>query len=164
MKKFSIEIRWGIMFSLFSMVWMIGEKAVGLHDAHINKQLLYTNLFGIVAIIIYTFALLDKKKNYYHGQMSFKQGFIAGAMLSLVIAVLSPLTQYIIYTYITPQYFSNMIAYFTEHKFKTREQAEALFSINSYILQGFSGTLCLQVITGALVAFAVQTKNNPNEK
>lgn len=164
MKKFSIEIKWGIMFSLIAMVWMIGEKSFGLHDAHISKQLLYTNLFGLVVIVIYSLALLDKKKNFYHGQMDFKQGFISGALLSLVIAILSPLTQYIIYTYITPQYFSNMIVYFTEHKFKTREQAEALFSINSYILQGFSGTLCLEVITGALVAFAVQTKKNTNEK
>ena len=164
MKKFSIEIRWGILFSLVTMVWMIGEKAVGLHDAHINKQLLYTNLFGIVAIIIYTLALLDKKKNYFHGQMSWKQGFISGVFLSLVIAILSPLVVYITYTYVTPNYFSNMIQYFTAHKLKTQEQAEALFSTNSYILQGISGGMSMGVITGALVAFVVQTKNNPNEK
>ena len=65
MKNFSIEIKWGVLFSIVSLAWMLLEKTVGLHDQYIAKQAMYTNLFGLVAIGIYILALSDKKKNFY---------------------------------------------------------------------------------------------------
>ena len=91
MKKYAVELKWGILFSLFSIVWMILEKTVGLHDRYIDKQAIYTNLFAIVAFIIYFLALIDKKKRFYNGKMTWKQGFISGIALSFVISLLKAL-------------------------------------------------------------------------
>ena len=159
MKKFSIEIRWAIQFSIFSLVWMIIEKSVGLHDQYIAKQPIYTNLFAIIAIAIYVLALLDKKKNYYNGTMDWKQGFLCGLVLSFVIAVLSPMVQYITFTYITPNFFAKITEYAVSHKIQTQAQAETFFSMKSYILQGIFGALSMGVITAALVALVVKTKD-----
>ena len=159
MKKFSIEIRWAIQFSIFTLVWMIIEKSVGLHDQYIAKQSIYTNLFAIIAITIYMLALLDKKKNYYAGKMDWKQGFLCGLVLSFVIAVLSPMVQYITFTYITPNFFAKITEYAVSHKIQTQAQAETFFSMKSYILQGIFGALSMGVITAALVALVVKTKD-----
>ena len=164
MQKFSIEIRWGIQFSILTLVWMIIEKSVGLHDQYIAKQAIYTNLFAIIAIGIYFLALVDKKKNYYHGTMDWKQGFISGLILSFVIAVFSPLVQYITFTFITPHFFEKITEYAVSHKIQTQVQAEAFFNKTSYIMQGIFGALSMGVITAAMVAFVVKTKENPNEK
>ena len=54
------------------------ERAVGLHDEHIDKQQYLTTLFAIPAIVIYILALKDKRKNYYEGYMTYGQGFFQG--------------------------------------------------------------------------------------
>ena len=32
MKSISIEIKWALIFSAVTLLWMAGEKLVGLHD------------------------------------------------------------------------------------------------------------------------------------
>jgi hypothetical protein len=73
--------------------------------------------------------------------------------------------QYVSFTYISPNFFPNIIRYAVAHKIQTPAQAEIFFSMNSYILQGIFNALSMGVLTAALVALLVKTKNNnPNEK
>lgn len=159
MKKIAIEIKWGILFSIATLAWMIVEKSVGLHDVYISKQSIYTNLFGIIAIIIYALAIREKKNVFFQGSLSWRQGFISGVVLSIVIAVLSPIVQYITYTYISPDFFTNITRYAVEKKVLTPEQAAINFSLNSYMLQGVFGSLSMGVITAAIVAFFIKNKD-----
>ncbi|MCM4167734.1 hypothetical protein KCTC52924_01464 [Arenibacter antarcticus] len=156
MKKFRLELKWAIRFVLASLAWMILEKTVGLHDVHIAKHPIYTNLFAIVAIVIYVLALLDKRKTDFNGKMSWKQGFNSGIVISIIVAVFSPLTQYITSTIITPEYFNNVIAYVVETGKMSQEAAEGYFSLGSYIIQGFFGALTMGIVTSAIVAFFVK--------
>lgn len=158
MKNLSIEFKWAFNFSIATLLWMIFEKSIGLHDAHIGQHLLYSNFFAVIAIAIYFFALLDKKKNFYKGNIDWKQGFISGLLLSFFIALMSPLVQYITFTYITPKFFQNFTAYAVLKKSLTLTQAQAYYSMNSYILQGVSGALSMGVITAAIVALIIKTK------
>jgi hypothetical protein len=162
MKKIAIEIKWGLLFSIATLVWMIVENVVGLHDKYISKHLIYTNLFAIIAIAIYFLALKEKKHSIFNGKMTWRQGFISGVTLSIVISLLSPLVQYITFTLITPQFFTNIIKYAVENKVQTQEQAEAYFSLKNYMLQGTFGGLSMGVFTSAIVAFFLKTKNYKN--
>jgi Protein of unknown function (DUF4199) len=164
MKKFAIEIRWAIQFSIVSLVWMIFEKTMGWHDELISKQAIYTNLFAFVGIGIYFIALSDKKKNYYKGTMDWKQGFMSGMILSTVIAVLSPMVQSITYTYITPHFFENIISYMVKQKVQTQSQAEMYFNLKSFTIQGVFGAFSFGVLTSAFVAFVLKTKITTHEK
>jgi len=163
MKKFSIEIKWGIQFTIISIVWMIFEKISGLHDANIDRQLIYTNLFGLVAVAIYFLALRDKKKNYFNGQMDWRQGFISGVVLTVVITLLSPLATGIIYTYVTPSFFDTMIAHRVAKGLQTQQQAHAYFNLMSYTVMGVFDALSKGIITAALIALFVKTKSINNE-
>ncbi len=157
MKKFAIEIKWGLIFTILSLAWMYLEKALGWHDENIAQHALYTNIFGLVAVGLYIIALLDKRKNFYNGKMNWSQGFISGIIISIVVAVLSPLAQYITHEFITPDYFENAIAFSLEQGNK-REDVEALYNLNSYIVQSFFFSLTVGIVTSAAVAYFVRKK------
>jgi hypothetical protein len=67
MKNLKIEIKWAIIFMLSIFIWMLIEKALGWHDEKIADHAVYTNIFALVAIGVYVFALSDKKRNFYKG-------------------------------------------------------------------------------------------------
>ncbi len=79
MRKYRIEIKWAIIFSVVMILWMLGEKILGLHDEYIADHSFYTSFFAIVAIGIYLLALYDKRKNYHNGFMSWQEGFKVGS-------------------------------------------------------------------------------------
>jgi hypothetical protein len=136
------------------------EKLSGLHSTYIDYHLYLTNLFAIPAIWVMVLALKDKKKNYYSGQMSYKQGLIFGIILSLIIALLSPLTQWITSYVITPEYFPNVIKRSVEiGYYKTTEEAQANFNYPNYAVQGAIGALLMGIITTAIAMIFIRSKN-----
>lgn len=162
MKNFRIEFRWALIYSMAHLAWMYLEKAIGLHGEHIGQHAIYTNLFGIIAILIYVLALRNKKTDFFNGTMNWKQGFISGIILSVFIAVMSPLAQYIISNYITPDYFQNIIAFAVENGKMTLENAQGYFNLKSYMLQSAFGALAMGLVTSAVVAFFVKSKTPSN--
>jgi hypothetical protein len=159
MKNLKIEIKWAIIFSVIGLLWMLLEKLVGLHSTHIDKHMYLTNLFAIPAIIVMVLALKDKKKDFYVGQITYKQGLISGIILSVFIALLSPLTQWITSTIITPEYFPNVIAYSVETGYyKSIEEAEAYFNLRSYIVQSTIGALIMGILTTAIAMIFIRSK------
>lgn len=162
MKNFKIEFKWTIIFAVAQLVWVYLENVIGLHDEHIAKHLIYTNLFAVVAITVYILALRDKKLRFFNGNMNWKQGVVSGIVLSALIALLSPLIQYAINTYITPGYFANIIAYSVENNKMTIENAKVFFSLKSYTLRSIFDALAMGVVTSAIVAFFVKSKNATN--
>ncbi len=158
MKKFAIEIKWAIIFSIATLLWIFMEKSLGWHDELIAKQAIYTNFFAIVAIAIYVLAIWDKRKNFFHGKMTWTQGFISGIILSAIVAILSPLVQYISTKIISPDYFTNAIDYAVENGRMSLESAEGFFNMKSYILQGFFTALGMGTVTSAIVALVLRKK------
>ncbi len=156
MSKFRIEIKWAIIFTAATILWMIFEKSMGWHDTLIAKHAIYTNLFALIAITVYVLALLDKRKLDYNGKMTWKQGFVSGIILSVIVALLSPFAQYVTHTMISPDYFPNIIAYVVESGKMSQEAAENYFSLNSYILQSVFGALTMGIVTSAIVAIFVK--------
>ena len=152
MKKYSIEIKWGIIFFIIGLLWMVLEKSLGWHDELIEKHSAYTNIFAAIAILIYVVALLDKRANYYGGKMTYMEGFKAGIVISVVVAILTPLSQWITNTYITPDYFDNAINYAVEIEGKDRTTAESTFNLQTYVWMSFIFALVVGVVTSAIVA------------
>ncbi|MDT0686879.1 DUF4199 domain-containing protein [Autumnicola psychrophila] len=158
MKKFAIEIKWGFIFTAAAILWIVFEKSMGWHSELIGKHYLYTNFFGIVAVLIYFLALLDKRKNFYAEGMSWSQGFVSGIILTVVITILSPLSQYITSVFISPEYFENIIEYTVASGRMAREDAEAYFNLSSYILLNTFSALGMGIVTSAIVALFLRKK------
>ena len=166
MKTLRIEIKWAFIFTAAILIWMLGERVFGLHDEYIEKHAFYTNFFAIVAIGIYLLALHDKRKNYFHGFMSWKKGFISGVILTLFIAILTSPAQLVSNLWIAPDYFGNMIDYSVRTGEMTQEKAEAYFNLQNYILQSTIFVLVSGVLTAALAAAITRRKDKttPLEK
>jgi hypothetical protein len=104
-------------------------------------------------------ALKDKKKNFYGGQMNYKQGLISGIVLSVIIALLSPLTQWITTNVISPEYFPNVIKRSVElGYYKTTAEAEANFNYQNYAKQGAFGALVMGIVTTAIAMIFIRSK------
>lgn len=159
MSKFTIEIKWAIIFVLMMIAWMFLENIAGLHDDNIHLHAIYTNFIALPSILIFVLAFRDKRKNYYNGIMSYKQGLITGIIMSVVVAVFSPFIQLIFTGIISPDYFTNVIEYSVSEGKMTREAAESYFNLVSYMWQGALGALMMGVVTSAIVAiFTIKKK------
>lgn len=154
-----IEIKWGVLFILVGLIWMVFEKTMGWHDVHIDKHATYSMFIAPIAIAIYVLALLDKKRNFYGGKMTYMEGFIAGLIITLVVMILSPLSQYITSIYITPDYFKNVIEYSVSSGQMEQQAAEDYFNLKSYMIQSVIGAAVMGLITTAVVAFFVRSKS-----
>ena len=160
MNNVKIEVKWAIIFSVVALLWMVLEKISGLHDKYIDYHLYLTNLFAIPAIIVMVMALKDKKKKFYNGQFSYMQGLISGILLSVFIALISPITQWITSYVITPEYFPNVIKRSVElGYYMTTAEAEANFNYQNYAIQGFVGALVMGIVTTAIAMIFIRTKN-----
>lgn len=159
MKNIKIEIKWAIIFTIVALLWMLLEKLSGLHDKYIDYHLYLTNLFAIPAIWIMVLALKDKKKRFYNGQISYKQGLISGTILSVIIALLSPISQWITTYIITPEYFPNVIKRSVElGYYNTTAEAVANFNYANYAMQGAIGALVMGIVTTAIAMLFIRTK------
>ena len=164
LSKYRIEIKWAFIFSFVMILWMLGEKMFGLHDKYIAEHSFYTGFFAIVAIGLYLLALYDKRKNYHNGFMNWQEGFKSGATLTAVIVILSPFVQLLISQVISPEYFRNITEYSIEAGEMQREEAEAYFSLRSYIIQSMVWAAITGIITAAIAALILRRKvPNPNQ-
>ncbi len=148
----TIELKWAFFFIIMMLLWMIMEKLVGLHDVYIDQHATYTNLVALPAILIYFFALRDKRESFYKGKMTYTQGLVSGLIITAVVTVITPASQFLISTFITPDYFANVSAYSIEQGLMTEKQAADYFNLKSYILQATMGAPIMGIITSLIVA------------
>jgi len=158
MNKYKTEIKWGVIFIVVSLIWMILERMVGLHSTHIDKHATYTNFFAVVAIAVFVFALKDKRDGDLGGKMTWKEGFISGVIISIMVGVLTPLGQVITLYVITPDYFTNAITYGVANDLTTQAEAEAYFNLKNYIFISTVSAPIMGVVTSAVVAFLLKSK------
>jgi len=159
MKSLKIEIKWAIIFALMQLLWMLLERLTGLHHEHIDKHAIFTNFIAIPAITIYILALLDKRKNFFQGVMTYKQGFTTGFFITIFMTVFSIVTQYISSTIISPEYFANMIKYAVNEGKMTQEAAENMFNLKSYIIKEPIGAFIMGLLTTSIFAIFTSNKN-----
>lgn len=159
MKNISIEIKWAIIFTIVGLLWMVLEKAVGLHDKYIDQHMYLSSLFSIPAIWMMVLALKEKKRKAYGGDMTYVQGLISGIILSVIIALLSPLSQWVTSYVITPEFFPNAIKRSVEiGYFKTTADAEANFNYKNYAIQGAISAVGMGILTTAIAMIFIRTK------
>lgn len=159
MKSFKIEFKWAILFSIMGLIWMLLEKLSGLHSTYIDYHLYLTNLFAIPAIWVMVLALKEKKKVTYNGNITYSQGLLSGVVLSIIIALISPLTQWITSYIITPEYFPNVIKRSVEiGYYKTTAEAEANFNYANYAVQGAIAAFVMGLLTTAIAMIFLRTK------
>ncbi len=149
------EIKWGIIFSAAGLMWVCLEFVVGLHDKFIGWHPILTNIFAIPAVIIMVLAILEKRQDL-GGKITFKQAFLCGLGVSIIVAVLSPLAQFLFHRIINPNFFSNAINYAVANHQATLEQAQTYFNLQSYLIQAPIFAVIIGIITSLVIAAMIK--------
>lgn len=157
-KAKKIELKWAIIYSAMFLLWVTMEKTAGLHGAKLSQHQLVNSLILIPSFIMYAIALVDKKRSYYSGIITFKQSFKSGLLLSLFIVLLSPVYQYISFYIISPSYFKNMITYTVGKGVLTQVQAAEQFTFKAYLLAGAIAGMITGIIFSIIISFFIKTK------
>lgn len=156
--NYRIEIKWGVIFIVMMLLWTFLEKSVGLHSQYISLHPVYSNFVIIPSVIIFVLALLDKKKNFYNGSMTYKEGFVTGFYITTIIAILSPISQFIATEIISPEYFNNVIRFSVKQGNMSQQEAVKYYSLFNYMIFSFIGAFILGTIISSIVAAFVKTK------
>jgi hypothetical protein len=141
-----------------ALVWMLLEKTLGWHDEDIADHFWLTLLFLPFVALMYVLEIREKRRRYYNKKISWLQAFLSGVIMSVFVALLSPLGQYITHNYITPEYFKNVIDYSVTNNLMTIKKANDYFNINNYIMQATFGALISGIVISAIVAIFLRRK------
>ena len=152
MKKITIELKWAIIFTIVTLCWMLLEKTLGWHDEQIADHAWLTLFFMPFAVLMYVLLMREKRRRVFKNTLSWKQGFIAGLIMTVFVTILSPLSQYITHNYITPKYFENVKNYSVTNDLMTIEVANEYFNFNNYMMQAAIGAFVIGIVTSAFVA------------
>ncbi|MAZ73243.1 MAG: DUF4199 domain-containing protein [Flavobacteriaceae bacterium] len=152
MKSIKIELKWAFIFTIAMLAWMLFEKTLGWHEENIENHAWLTLFFLPFGVLMCVLVMREKRRRHYHKKMTWLQGFFTGAKMSVFVALLSPVAQYITHNYITPEYFNNVIEYSVTNEFMTRTKANDYFNITNYIWQSAFGALGGGLVTSAVVA------------
>ena len=103
-------------------------------------------------------------EKYYQDQMSWKQGIISAIIISFIIVFFSPVTQFIIHEFISPNFLENTINYTVISKKLTLAEAKEYTTLTSSIWKNISDGLSFGVVIGAIVAYLIQSKTIDTSK
>ena len=159
MQKFSIEIKWAIILTILYILWSFFEKQLGLHDEKISKHMLYNILFTLVAFAAYILGIKEKKRIFFQNDMTWAQGFVSGAIMSVITAILSPLVTLITYKVISPNYFQIAISNAVS-KGAPLANAEMYFNMESYMLQNAFTALSMGLVISSIVSLFTKSKKS----
>jgi len=159
MKTRRNELKWALIFVACLLLWMLLEKLTGLHDRYIHLHQYITLLYAVVAVLIYVLSLREKRKHFYNGSATYGQLFKSGVVMTFIITLLSPFSQWMISEVISPDYFKNVITYSVKNGYyDTFAEAKAEFNLKSYIITSSIWALVMGVITTAIVALFIKNK------
>lgn len=162
MNKIGIELKWAAIITTFSCVWAAFENQLGYHKDFSN--IIVTAFFYyIILTFLWAIAFIDKKKSMGKDAIwEFKNAFKFGLFLTGILSILSPISQYIMFDVISPDYFNNIIEYQLAKGNQTRESLELIHNMNFSIRQGVMNALSLGVIYSAMYAWVFKTKKVNN--
>lgn len=156
--KYRTELKWALIFAVMYLAWMLMERLAGFHSTRLAQQPFVGVLVLVPSITVYALALLDKRRNWYGGRMSYRQSFVSGCVLTVLIVALSPINQALTHWVISPHYFSNAIEYTTAHGILSREQAMQQFSFGNYIVTSIVAGLITGVVFSAVISALTRSK------
>jgi hypothetical protein len=154
----NLEIKWGLVFSLASLIWVTGEYQLGLHDRYIARQAVLTNLFFFPAVLIMYLAVREKKRK--QGErISFAEALLCGIGVSVIVAILAPVVQYSFSRWINPRFFEEMIRHSVAAGKLSPDQARQHFNLNTYMLMSSIGAIGAGGMTSLALAALMRTRD-----
>ncbi|MEL7002842.1 MAG: DUF4199 domain-containing protein [Bacteroidota bacterium] len=157
--RYKAELKWGIMLFVATIVWVLFEKLMGWHSDNIDQHAVYSALYDVVFVLIFAFAYKSRRRQVSMENFQWKDRLTLGLGITLVITILSPLTQAIIHKMISPMFFENIIKLAVDNDLMSIQEAEAKFNLPNYIVENLIGTFILGLICTLALSFFFRNRN-----
>ena len=152
-------LKWGFLTALLIFLWLTLEYLVGIQTDYIAFHPVITLLTLLIPLLCLYYGLREEKLKDPR-QFSFSKGLLTGLLISGVAAVVGVVGQWAFHTWVNPDFFNSMITY-QESKalaqgidvLVARREAEAYYSLESYLLQSIGGALIGGAVVSAILAF-----------
>jgi len=105
------EIRSGIALGLALFFWLLLEFYLGFHTKYIDYLPFVTWLFVVIPAVGINWALKAKRDRYYLGQISIFQALKTGIIITIVMAIVSALMQFLYVIIVNPMFYDTMTAH-----------------------------------------------------
>lgn len=153
MNKYSVELKWSLIYGIVYLLWMVLEKTLGFHTDKALKEPLFNLLFIPISFIIYLLALKDKKKNVFNDEIEWKEGFASGIVLSFLVTVISTTVVYITFSFISSNFFETAI-----NMSKNQEIAKINFNLPVFVKNNIFDKLSFGVVFTAIISYIIKSK------
>ena len=136
MKKYftKYEFRWAFIILLLSLLWTAFEYEMGWHDRNFKTHRYLTFLFLIPLTLSYILFLLNKRAHRFKKRFKFKHAFNSAMGLTILIALFTIPTQFLIHYYISPDYLETARNYSIKQGEMTEIQARDIYTIKNYVI------------------------------
>ncbi|MEZ5558967.1 MAG: DUF4199 domain-containing protein [Pseudomonadales bacterium] len=150
------EIKWGLIIVAAGFVWILAEWLAGLHGPNIAWHGTITMFWIPLAMVLLVLGLREKKR-VLGGHLSYGRGVLAGVVIAVIIALLSPVTQWLYLAVINPGFFGAMIDYAVATG-TDRATAESYFTLSNYLIEGTVGAFVGTVVTTLIAMIFLRGK------
>lgn len=166
---FKIALKYGLLIVVFLFLWLTLEYMVGLRTDYVRFHPLATLLSLVIPLLFLYYGMREAQKSY-RGVEEFTYGkaFQTGILITLVVAVLSPIGQWLFFSVLAPDFFDSMQPNVEAQKLSqdidaevARREGEEPMYLSAYLMQSALGYLIAGVVMSAILAIFVRDKALP---
>jgi hypothetical protein len=163
-----IEIKFGILISVFTLIWIVFEQLLGLQDEYVDWHKIVTN-FSLIIPILGIWMAIGEYKAARVSKYNFQKGFGIGFRITLINTVLIIPIIYIFYLFINPDWTNTMMLKAKmdalnngEDALKAMEEARSYFDFKYYTIRCVIETLIFGTLFSAIIAFIQKNRKTKN--
>ncbi len=151
-----IEKKYGIVTGVLMVIWLLLEYAFGLHDQFLDLFFIVTNFVFLIPIVGMYLAI-KKEKTRLEGNITLKQGFLTGTIISFISASIAAIGQICYHQFVNRDYFDFMIDKSVEMGVEAT-QAASHFNMRSYVSGVFISYLLFGLVISLIMSFIQKTR------
>lgn len=161
---FRIALKYGILIVVFIFLWGIFEYMAGVHVEYLHFRPVLA-LLSLTIPMIFIYLGIREAQNNYKGNFTYGEAFKTGLFITLVVAVLNPLGQWIFFSVVSPEFFEAIQAHHVaEQAGKGVEEGADSYTLTNYLIwSAFIGTLVAGIVISAILSIFVRDKTLPKE-
>lgn len=165
-----LELRWGAIIGLASMVWLYLSYYLGMHTSGLGR-IQVMSAIGVLILVV-GFVLAMRRIHASTPEMTFFEGALSGVRVAGIVAGFALLTQVGYFLMVHPGWTDYMVGE-TEAYYRARgvegealdayaEGARTTFGFRSYLLQSALGALFFGIVTSLVtLAFLRRFRSRP---
>ena len=103
--------------------------------------------------MLFLLALRNKKREVFKNEVTWKESFASGLVLTLLVAVTSTFVMIIVFTYVSPNFFETAVSLS-----KNKEIAETNYNLPVFIKNNIFDKLSFGVVFTTIISYFIKTK------